>query len=82
MASCEHSRTRAYDEDLRWRIVYQHYALEYSNVRIADNMNIDSSTVSRILSLFEETGQAHHQQKLTTIDQLFIIQVVLERPGV
>ena len=92
MASCEHSRTRAYDEDLRWRIVYQHYALEYSNVRIADNMNIDSSTVSRILSLFEETGdvekrphpcgQAHHQQKLTTIDQLFIIQVVLDRPGV
>ena len=48
MASCEHSRTRAYDEDLRWRIVYQHYALEYSNVCIADNMNIDSSTVSSL----------------------------------
>ena len=50
MASCEHSRTSAYDEDVRWRIVYQHYALEYSNVRIADNMNRDS------YSLFEETG--------------------------
>ena len=25
-------------------------------------------------------GQAHHQQKLTTIDQLFIIQVVLDCP--
>lgn len=69
-----------------------HYALEYSNVCIANKINIDASTVSRILALFEETGdvkkrphpcgQAHHQQKLTAIDQLFVIEVVLERPGV
>ena len=51
MASCEHSRTRAYDEDLRWRIVYQHYALEYSNVRIADNMNIAQLLVGFFLCL-------------------------------
>uniref|UniRef100_A0A1X7TTH0 Uncharacterized protein n=1 Tax=Amphimedon queenslandica TaxID=400682 RepID=A0A1X7TTH0_AMPQE len=38
-------------EDLRRRIVYQHYALEYSNVRIANNMNIDASIVSRVLSV-------------------------------
>ena len=55
--SCEPNCTKAYDNDLRWRIIYQHYALQYSHVQIAKNLNIDGSTVSRIISLFEETGE-------------------------
>ena len=38
-------RTQAYDEELRWRMVYQRYALELTYREIATNLNVDPSTV-------------------------------------
>ena len=50
--SCESKRCSAYSEDLRWRMVYQHEALDLSCKDVAANLCVDPSTVSRIVSLF------------------------------
>ena len=49
MASCESARSAAYDEDLRWRVVWQKERLGLSDDRIASKLNIDKSTVSRTM---------------------------------
>ena len=82
----------AYDEDLRWRIVYQRYSLQL-NHEIATNLNIDQSTVCHMIALFDATrdvkkakysqkGQSHHLQKLTEIDHHLIMEAVIDRPGI
>ena len=74
--SCETKHTVAYNEDLCWKIVYQCYSLQLNHHEIATNLNIDQSTVCRIIALFNATGdtkkaecswkgQSHHLQKLT-----------------
>ena len=92
MTSCEPTRSRAYDPDIRWRIIYQRYYLRFDYVKIATNLNIDQATVWRIVSRFDATGsvekssypkgQSHHLQKLTDIDKQLIIEVVLDQPGI
>jgi DNA-binding transcriptional regulator LsrR (DeoR family) len=37
-------------------MVYQKYSLGLSNAEIARRLNVDRSTVSRAVQLFEETG--------------------------
>ena len=46
--SYEPSRSKAYDSDIRWRIVYQRLALEYSVQRVSANLGVSQSTVRRI----------------------------------
>ena len=53
MASCEPGRTKAYDDELRWRIVYQCYAMDLNYREIANNVSIDTSTVYRVVQRFE-----------------------------
>ena len=43
MASGEPERTKAYDAELRWRIVYQRYAMDLNYREIANNVNVDTS---------------------------------------
>ena len=45
MMAFQTDRTQAYDEDLRWRMVYQRYALELTYREIATNLNVYPSTV-------------------------------------
>ena len=53
MASCESARSAAYDEDLRWRVVWQKEGLGLNDDRIASN--IDKLTMSRTgLCLLEQ----------------------------
>ena len=48
-ASCEHTRSSAYGEDLHLRIVWQKEGLGYSNEMVAAaNLNIDKSTIYTI----------------------------------
>ena len=54
--SFEPSRSSAYSEDLRWRMVWQKEALGYTCTKIAENLCVDKSTVSRTLTLFHSTG--------------------------
>ena len=56
MATCEPKRTKAYSEDLRWRMVWQREVLGKNYQEIASNLNVDSSTVWRITKLFKEQG--------------------------
>ena len=53
--SCESGRTQAYSPDLRWRMVYQALVLNKSR-EIAQNLNVDQSTVSRTVKLFHQQG--------------------------
>lgn len=86
--TCEHGRTTAYSEEIRWRAIYQWYFLGLRLHKIALNLNIDQSTVSRILTKFDDTGsvqkaiypkgQCHYLKKLTEIDEHLIVGVVLE----
>jgi len=86
--SYERTRTNAYSEDLRWRIIYQRLALDYSLQRVADNLGVGVATVHRIETAFAETGSVgkrkcsedHGPHMLTETDELFILGLVLERP--
>ena len=42
--SCQPKRTKVYDEDLRWRMVYQKFVIELSYREIAMNLEVDAST--------------------------------------
>ena len=90
--SCEPQRTAAHDEDLRWRAVYQRYALQLSYRKIAENLNIDTATVHCIIDQFDATnsvrrtsyprGESHFLQKMTNIDALVLIEAVITQPGI
>ena len=88
--SCEERRTKAYSEDIRWRIVHQTELLRLSCQRVATNLQVDPSTVSRIVQLFRQTGNVLPKKypsnqstaKLTSIDKLHILEVVLQKPGI
>ena len=90
MASCEPHRTKAYSNDLRWRMVWQREVLEYSYKDISMNLNVDLSTVWRVVKFFRETGcvdkkgYPHERafRKLTAPHELTIIHLVLSRPGI
>ena len=84
----EPGRTKAYHEDLRWRIMWQRI-LNNSTIReISASLCVASSTVWRILDRFERTGcvvlnmataRAH---TLDEHDELILIQIVCENPSV
>ena len=57
MASCEPHRSSAYySDDIRWCIIWQRHALGCTHNAIATNLNVDVSTVRRILDTFSATG--------------------------
>ena len=90
MTSCEPARSSSYNNDLRWRIVWQKIALELPTKQVAKNLCVDPSTVQRICHRFELSGdvakQTYHAEnsvrKLTEPAQLFILHLVLDRPGI
>lgn len=90
MTSCEPKRCSTYSGDLRWRVVWQADALQYTNKQIAQNLGVDKSTVSRILQLFHTTGSlckkskssANAFRKLTSPAQMLILNLVIEKPGI
>ena len=85
------ARTEAYDKDLRWCMVYQYYALELTYREIASNLNVDPSTVQRVVQRFEQSrtvtkdtypkGHNHPSQILTEVNELLVIYLVLDRPS-
>ena len=90
MASIEPNRVRAYQDDLRWRMVYQRKALGYSYKSIATNLGVDIATVWRIVQLFQRTGSVNKKQynrdnllrKVNHTVQLVVLHIVLERPSI
>ena len=88
--SYEPKRSSAYSEDLRWRMVWQREALGHTYEQISKNLGVDSSTVQRTVALLNATGSVQKHaypkerafRKLTPIAQLFILNLVLEKPGI
>ena len=89
-SSIDKSRSSAYSEDLRWRMIWQREALGYTYATIAQNLCVDKSTVSRTINLFHTTGSVTKRPypegkafcKLTSPAQLLILHLVLDRPGI
>ena len=52
----EPGRKKAYETDLRWRIVYQRIGMNLSYKRISSNLNIAPSTVHQSFKQFTESG--------------------------
>ena len=71
-------------------MVWQKEALGYTCAKIAQNLCVDKSTVSRTLTLFHTTGSVSKRpypkqrafRKLTTPAQLLILHLCLSRPGI
>lgn len=90
LTSCESQRTRAYADDLRWRMIYQCEALGETYQKIATNLNVDISTVCRTVAHFNATGDVKPKlyppnpgtAKLTDIDKLIILELAIEKPGI
>ena len=90
MTSCEKLRSSAYSEDLRWRVIWQRYALGCSRQEVAGNLSIDKSTVSRTTTLFNTSGTVSKKsypserayRKITLPVQLLIFKLVIEKPGI
>ena len=88
--TCEPSRSSAYSEDIRWRVVWQSEALGYSPSEIAGNLNIDQSTVRRVIHKFASTGTVSKRQYpaekafrvITKPVKVFIVTLLLENPGI
>lgn len=84
----EPGRRSAYSDDIRWRIIWQKVEMGLTFRRIAANLNVSLGTVHNIWKRFDETGSVkpkplpHVQRIITDEDQLFIIGVVLDNPGV
>ena len=84
--SYEPKRSSAYSEDLRWRMVWQREALGHTYEQISKNLGVQS----RELLLFNATESVQKRpypkerasRKLTPIAQLFILNLVLEKPGI
>ena len=70
--------------------MYQAEALGKSYREIASNLNIDASTVCRIVNLFATTNDVRLRLyppnlgtfKLTEIDKLVILELAIEKPGI
>lgn len=90
MTSSEPWRTTAYSEDLRWKMVWQREGLRLTYSRIASNLNVDKFTVIRVVRLFQLTGHVGKRsypsnrayREITASAQLFIMNIVIEKPGI
>ena len=88
--SCEPMRKSAYSNDLRWRMVWQKEVLGYKYRTIAANLNVDLSTVWRVVALFRNSGSVDKKpysrseslQTLTPPLQLHVLHCVLMHPGI
>ena len=84
--SFEHSRSKSYSADIRWRMVYQRLMSGLTYEQIAANLNVDPSTVWRTVRKFEDgtvEARKHKGEKtLTVYDELLIIQTILDNPSI
>ena len=89
--SSEPGRRKAYQVDLRWRMVWQRLVQGFSLQVVACNLSVDPSTVQRVCKKFELVGTVekkkyicsnHPLKKLTKPVQFVLLHLVLRRPGI
>ena len=77
-------------KDIRWRIVWQSQALSISCSEIAANLNVNISTIKRVLHIFATKGDVCKKpypserayRKINEPVQHYILYLILARPGV
>ena len=85
--STEPCRTSPYSIDLRWKMVYQREIQGLTCREVAKNLNVDPSTVSRVVSRFGDTPNVEVMArkgaptKMTALDEFVIMENILERPS-
>ena len=87
MTSFEPARSRAYHEDLKWRMVYQREILGLTYEEIAINLCVDVSTVWRTVKRFESEGNVEAKKnkgyhKLSEVEEYAILEAVVETPSI
>ena len=86
--SAEPGRKRAYSVDIRWRVVYQRIGMELHFHKIANRLNIATSTAHRIYQQFKRTGSVEPVRRkarpelraLDEHDELLVIGIIMENP--
>ena len=86
--SAEPGRTAPYANDLRWRVVWQHVALELPFRNIANNLSISVGTAYNIFKRFEDTGEVDPKpatkreslRKLDSHHRLYVISLIMSSP--
>lgn len=86
MTSLEPFRSRAYHDDLKWRMVYQRKMRGLTYREIAANLSVDASTAWRAVSRFEQEGsiaarKSSGTSKLTDMEQFALIEAVVDSPA-
>ena len=73
----------------RW-MVWQSQLLSFSFEKIADNLGVDRSTVSRTVSLFNATGgvskkkypKNRHYREITAPAEILFLNLIVKKPGI
>ena len=71
-------------------MIWQREGLGYTYGKISVNLGVDASTVQKTVTLFKNTGSVHKRsypkdkaaRKLTSIAQLFMLNLVVQKPGI
>ena len=87
--SAEPNRRRPYDRDLRWRIVFQRIGMGLQYDKIAQNLNVSTSTAYRICARFDANGEVQptlnkdrpNLQRLDQQSQLYVLDLIMENPA-
>ena len=91
MFSCEKKRCTAYNSDLRWRMIWQKEVLGHNYRSIGRHLNVDPSTVCRIVHCFNITGSvapnshpkpSSERMIVSSTVQLIIFTLLLSKPGI
>ena len=81
----EPGRTRAYDEDLRWRMVWQRLINSSTIKEVARNLYVAESNVWRVVDRFERTGSVTPNRATSRAyqpheyDELLLIELVCKK---
>ena len=87
MTSSEPLRSRAYHEDLKWRMIYPRKMLGFTYQQIAVNLCVDTSTIWRAgaIKQFDKGTVAAKKNKgyhkLSDYEEFAILEVLVERPS-
>ena len=78
-------RSRAYHEDLKWRMIYQRKMRGLTYQQIAVNLCVDTSTVWRAVKQFDKGTVAAKKNKgyhkLSDYEEFAILEALVERPS-
>ena len=87
--SAEPGRKVPYSTDLRWRMVWQRFAMELTLECIAGRLNVAVSTVHATCKKFEETGDVEPAKQPTRLGirkldehhEQLILAILMENPS-